>query len=220
MQKLEETKKEPPKWRREPEKRPNDILDGALIEFCSRGFMGARIEDIARHAGLSKGTVYLYFDSKEEMLKALVRRSVTPIAQNMGDIAGHISDHNSSAVQILTSMLMMMAGRLSDDKIGAIPPLIIGEAGNFPELATFYREEVIEKAMKALKMVIEFGIKRGEFRKENSDFAIRTLIGAVFMQIIWNNIFVRANEEKLPYEEFIRAHINIFLNGIVVPKEA
>ena len=115
--------------------------------------------------GSLKGTVYLYFDSKEEMLKALVRRSVTPIAQNMGDIAGHISDHNTSATQILTNMLMMMAGRLSDEKIGAIPPLIIGEAGNFPELAAFYREEVIERAMKALKMVIEFGIKQGEFRK-------------------------------------------------------
>ncbi|MBT5185704.1 MAG: TetR/AcrR family transcriptional regulator [Kordiimonadaceae bacterium] len=215
----EEDHKSAPKWRRKPESRPDEILDGALIEFRSRGFAGARIEDIAKHAGLSKGTVYLYFSSKEEMLKALVRRSVLPISEMFTDIAGHVQDNNKKAADVLSQMIQIAANKFSNHEIGSIPLLIIGEAGNFPELAEFYRQEVIEASMKAIMTVLMFGIQKGEFRKCNPKYAVRTLMGALLMQVIWDGTFARDDEEPISYEELIQSHLDIFMNGILLPQE-
>ena len=211
-----------PKWRREPEKRPNDILDGALKEFRAKGFKGARIEDIAKHAGLSKGTVYLYFSSKEDMLKALVRRTVVPIAENLKVLATRLSGEaeKKSASEILKAMVGFIGGRLSQQKVHSLPLLIISESGNFPEIAQFYRDEVVSKAMGALATVIERGVEEGEFKAVNPHLAIRSLMGAFIMQVIWNGVFARDDDPELPMMDLVNTHFDIFLNGICVPKEA
>ena len=210
-----------PKWRRKPEQRPGDILDGALKEFRDRGFSAARIEDIAKHAGLSKGTVYLYFSSKEDMLKALVRRSVIPIAIALKNIADHICDDCSdeTASDLLRKMLMIVGERINDAKTGSIPLLIIGEAGNFPELAAFYRHEVIEVTMNAVGTVIERGVASGEFRDVNISYAIRSLVSVVIMQIVWNGVFVQKGEAIIPMKDLLNSHLDIYLNGIRMPQE-
>lgn len=210
------------KWRRKPEKRPDDILDGALIEFRLKGFKGARIEDIAKHAGLSKGTVYLYFKSKEEMLKALVRRSIIPTALSLKEISENVCDHNSDepASDVLRKMLMLVAKQMIGEKAGAIPILIIGEAGRFPELAEFYRNEVIESSMKALSSVIRRGIDQNEFRELDIMISLRTLMGAVIMQVIWSGVFAANDEAPLSASDLINNHIDIFLNGVLTPKKA
>jgi len=210
-----------PKWRRKPEKRPNDILGGALIEFRKRGFAAARIEDIAKHAGLSKGTVYLYFSSKEEMLKALISRSIVPIANSLKAISEDIChDHSQeTASDVLRKMLLIVGENVTDKKIAAIPLLIIGEAGNFPEHAAFYRKEVIEVTMEALGKVIVRGISSGEFREVDVPHAIRTLISVIIMQVIWNGVFAQKNEAVLQADELINSHLDIYLNGILVPQE-
>jgi AcrR family transcriptional regulator len=209
-----------PKWRRKPESRPDDILDGALVEFRRRGFAGARIEDIAKHAGLSKGTIYLYFDSKEEMLKALVRRSVSPIAEALKNIADHVGENpEKKAAEILRSMLMIVGNRLSDNKTSSIPLLIIGEAGNFPELAVFYRREVIDVTIGALSTVFKRGVKSGEFMKHNADLAIRSLMSIVIMQIIWNGVFASKDDAEISMKSLINSHLDIFLNGTLRHQE-
>lgn len=212
---------EEPKWRRKPEKRPDEILAGALIEFRARGFVGARIEDIARHAGLSKGTVYLYFSSKEEMLKELIRRTVRPIADRLKSIAEHVCDDSSDelASDVLRDMLFLVGHGLTDPKVSAIPLVIIGEAGNFPEHADFYRREVIEVSMGALVTVIKRGIDQGEFKAVEPHFAVRSLMGMLLMQVIWNGVFARENDPELPVSDLLNTHLNIFLDGIIMPKE-
>ena len=221
MRTLAENDVDEPKWRRRPEKRPDDILDGALVEFRERGFTGARIEDIAKHAGLSKGSVYLYFASKEEMLKALVRRSVSPIAAELKNISDHLCDECSHepAADVLRKMLLIVGVSLTDRKVSAIPLLIIGEAGNFPEHAAFYREEVIEVTMGALSTVIGRGIEAGEFRDVDVTYAIRTLMGVIIMQTVWNGVFANKNEPDLSIKDLIEAHLDIYLNGITMPQE-
>ncbi|MDG1438445.1 MAG: TetR/AcrR family transcriptional regulator, partial [Emcibacteraceae bacterium] len=210
-----------PKWRRKPKSRPDDILDGALIKFKEQGFKGARIEDIAKHAGLSKGTVYLYFSSKEEMLKALVRRSISPIAASVKNISDHISDDSSdeAAGDMLRKMMLIIAEQLMDSKVGAIPIIIIGEAGKFPELAEFYRKEVIEITMEALSSVLKRGIESEEFRDVEIMFAIRSLIGIVIMYIVWGQVFETSKDIHLDPITVITAQLDIILNGIVMPQE-
>mgnify|MGYP003624522250 CR=1 FL=1 len=221
MQQHVENDVEEPKWRRRPEKRPDDILDGALVEFRERGFAGARIEDIAKRAGLSKGSVYLYFSSKEEMLKALIRRSVSPIAVELKSISDHLCDECSHepAADVLRKMLLIVGENITDRKVSSIPLVIIGEAGNFPEHAAFYREEVIEVTMGALKTVISRGIEAGEFRDVDVTYAIRTLMGVIIMQTVWNGVFAKKHEQDLSMKDLIEAHLDIYLNGIMMPRE-
>ncbi len=221
MQDLIKETEDQPKWRRKPERRPDDILDGALREFRARGFAAARIEDIAKHAGLSKGTVYLYFSSKEEMLKELVKRTVVPLAENMKNMATILSSEaeNKSAEQILRAMLNVLSSRLDDEKVQSMPLLIISEAGNFPELVNFYRDEVINMALGALEMVINKGIRTGEFRPVKTYHAIRSLIGTFIMQVIWNGVFARKGDPKISMGKLMDDHLDIYLNGIKVSKE-
>ncbi|NOZ42739.1 MAG: TetR/AcrR family transcriptional regulator [Alphaproteobacteria bacterium] len=206
------------RWRRAPEKRPDDILDGALTEFRARGFTRARIEDIARHAGLSKGTVYLYFDSKEDMLKALVRRSVKPVADSLKNIARVMTislsgPDDGKAADILRAMLLLAAGRLADPKTVSIPLLVIAEAGNFPDLVEFYRHEVIETAINAVAKVISCGIDSGEFRPLDAQLAARSLMGVMVLQIIWNGVFARPDDVAISPEKLILSHLGLFLDG-------
>lgn len=212
---------ENPKWRRKPEERPNDILDGALIEFRSKGFKGARVEDIAKHAGLSKGTVYLYFKSKEEMLKALVRRSISPTALALKEIADHVCDDCSDepAADVLKKMLMIVGEQMIGAKAGAIPIIIIGEAGRFPELAEFYKTEIIETCMKALATVIRRGVEQGEFRNVDIMISIRALMGAVIMQVIWSGVFAANVKAPFSVSDLIKTHLDIFLNGVLTLKK-
>lgn len=213
-----------PRWRRKPEQRPDDILNGALIEFRAKGFAGARIEDIAARAGLSKGSVYLYFDSKEDILKALVRRTVKPIAKALNGLATHMlaappEAPVGNAADTLRTMLQLAASKISDPKISAMPLMIIAEAGNFPELVQTYRDEVIEAVMRALEAVISRGISSGEFRSLDPHMAVRSLMGVMIIQIIWNGVFLRANEKPIPAEKLINAHIDLFLNGACAHQE-
>lgn len=218
---IADTLEEAPKWRRKPEKRPDEILNGALIEFRARGFSSARIEDIARHAGLSKGTVYLYFSSKEEMLKELIRRTVRPIAERLKSIAEHVCSDctDEPASEILRNMVSLIGKGLVNPKISAIPLVIIGEAGSFPEHADFYRREVIDVSMNALVTVIKRGIDRGEFKTVEPHYAVRTLMGLLLMQVIWNGVFARENDPEISVDELLDTHLNIFFDGICLPEE-
>ncbi|MCC3860212.1 TetR/AcrR family transcriptional regulator [Pseudemcibacter aquimaris] len=216
-----QTQEVEPKWRRKPENRPDDILDGALIEFRTKGFKGARIEDIAKHAGLSKGTVYLYFKSKEEMLKALVQRSILPIALKLSEIAEHVCDEctDEPAADVLKKMLLIAGEQMIGEQAGAIPLIIIGESGRFPELAEYYRSEIVEIVMKAVTAVITRGIERNEFRDVNVPVSIRTLMGVIITQVIWNGVFNQNKTNEIPVKVIIEEHLDIFLNGILVSKE-
>lgn len=218
---LDKNVTEQPRWRRRPELRPDAILDGALVEFRDRGFVGARIEDIAKRAGLSKGSVYLYFSSKEEMLEALIRRSVVPIATSLKNIADHINDDNFNepASVVLRKMLSIVGENLGDKNVSAIPLLIIGEAGSFPEHAAFYRDEVIEVTMKALSSVIQRGVQANEFKKIEVKYAVRSLMSIVIMQTIWDGVFAHKDDANFDWQEMIDTHLNIFLNGVMTPKE-
>lgn len=212
------------RWQRKPEKRPDDILDGALSEFRARGFARARIEDIAGHAGLSKGAVYLYFDSKEAMLKALVRRSVKSVADTLKGMADHMATSSSGkqnvkAADILLTMLLLAANRLTDPQTASIPLLVIAEAGNFPDLVEYYRSEVIETVMNAVSDVISFGVNSGEFRPLDCHLAARSLLGVMMLQIIWNGVFVRPDEIPIPAEKLIMSHLDLFLGGARPRKE-
>lgn len=199
------------KWRRRKEARPQEILDAALAEFAARGFAAARMEDIAARAGVTKGTVYLYFPGKEELFKTLVRES---IGAAIAARAAAAETYDGSAAELLATVLRFIGyfARTSDRAV--LPKIVMAEAGNFPELVRFYRAEVVDRGMGLFSGIIARGIARGEFRAVDPQHAARLAIAPLLLVILWRTSF--AAQETAPYdlEGLVEAHIDLLLKGL------
>lgn len=195
---------------RRAEARPDEILDAALAEFTDRGFDAARVEDIARRAGISKGGVYLYFQSKEALLKALIEAKVAPIAQQLAMLA---QGGKADPLAALRLMARVAAARLQDASIIAVPRLVIGLSGRFPELADFYRTHVVERARGALEQLIEAGMKAGQFRRVDVRSVARAFIGPLFFEAMWTHV-LRGESALTEPEKLIESQFDILLHGL------
>ena len=177
--------KKTPKWRRCPEDRPQQIIRAALEEFGKCGLANARLEDIARRAGVSKGTIYLYFPNKEELFKAMVRdTAVVAIKQGEHDLTG------GTATEDLHIYMRRYWQFVRTPAFSTLYRLVIGELHQFPDLAQFYAREVIERALKLLTGIIESGIRSGEFREMEPVAAGRMLIALLVMNAIWSDQYI------------------------------
>jgi AcrR family transcriptional regulator len=199
------------RWRRRKEARPQEILAAALAEFAARGFAAARMEDIAARAGVTKGTLYLYFASKEELFKSLVRESIGAVIaarQVEADL------FEGPAADLLATILRFMGyfARTSDRAV--LPKIMVAEAGNFPELVRFYRAEVVDRGMALLSAIIARGIARGEFRTVDPQHAARLCIAPMLLVILWRTSFALADAPAWDLEGLIEAHIDVLLKGL------
>ncbi|WP_029041820.1 TetR/AcrR family transcriptional regulator [Cucumibacter marinus] len=203
--------KRQPKFRRRAEARPDEVLDAALDLFIEKGFAATRVADIAARAGLSKGAVYLYFESKEAVLEALVRRALAPIAEQMS-LLSHAEDaHPRAAIEML---LRLIAGRAMDPKVAAVPKIIMAEVGNFPALAKLYRRQVLDMAMPVVTGLIERGVKMGVFRPVDPEFTLRSVIGPVIAHVLLHQIFGIGEGLDAHLDRFIDNHIDVLMNGL------
>ena len=204
------SKSAPRKWARRADARPEEILDAALAEFTERGFDAARIEDVARRAGISKGGIYLYFESKQALLKALIEAKVAPIAQQAEALARAGEGDPLNAMRLLGRMA---AARIAEPKILAVPRLVIGLSGRFPEIAEFYRTQVVEKARAALERLIEAAMARGQLRRTEPRAVARAFIGPLFFEAMWTHVLGGESALAAP-EKLIESHFDILLNGL------
>ena len=160
--------KNEPRWTRRKHARPEEITASALELFVERGYAGTRLEDVAARAGVSKGTLYLYFENKEELLKAVVREG---LASPIAEIRSRVDQFDGSTLELLRIMLFGWWERVGATRVSGIPKLIFAEAGNFPELARFYVAEVVEPGHEVIAAIVKRGIARGEFRDVDPDNA-------------------------------------------------
>jgi len=215
MEHVQQVEKPAKGWTRRKQARPGEILDAALKVFAEKGFAAARMEDIAARAGVTKGTIYLYFSSKEEVFKSLARQHVgSTIAQATG-VAEH---YDGTARDFLAMMLGMMAEKLEHSHLAVFPKIIIAESGNFPELARFWRTEVIDKVMGMASTVIARGIARGELRQLPADvtpeYVARLCVAPVLMSLIWRTVFAATDKVPFDYEKFLALHLDILMRGL------
>jgi AcrR family transcriptional regulator len=199
------------RWQRRKESRPTELLDAALAEFFEKGFAAARLEDIATRAGVSKGTIYLYFQSKEDVFEALVK--AIPQA-NVETLRAFATDVTLPADVQLERFLRVVGGFLSDERMSKFPRLVISEAGRFPNLADTYRREVISRAADILSAVISRGINDGVFRNVNSELCAYAAVAPLLFVSIWKSTFQRSQEAPFESEAFINQHIDTFLRGV------
>ncbi len=206
-----------PSRRRRKEARPAELTAAALDVFVEKGYAATRLEDVAAQAGVSKGTLYLYFDSKEALFKAVVREGILP-ALTEGETL--VAGFKGSSEDLLREVIGGMWRLIGSQRIGGIPKLVFAEARNFPEIASFYHQEVIMRGTAMIRSVIERGIKRKEFRKVNVDATVYLVIGPVLMRMIWRHSLdccLAANvDDKAYFDEYFA----IMLRGLWAERKA
>jgi AcrR family transcriptional regulator len=201
----------PARWTRRKQARPSEILDAALKVFAENGFAGARMDDIARRAGVTKGTIYLYFENKEAVFKTLVRDS---IGATLSTVTENARNFEGPVRPLLRFALGQMVQLLTTSDRVVLPKIIIAESGNFPELARFYRSEIVDKGLALLKSVIQRGIAQGEFRALPPQHVARLCIAPVLLGAIWRVTFGRFDVEPYDYEGLIETHLDVLFRGL------
>ena len=197
--------------RASPEVRRADILDAALAEFAAHGFEGARMEDVARAARVSKGTVYLYYPTKQALFEALVRRDIAPRVELASLF---LKGYDGPLAPALERIVGIAAAAIQAGKLPIYPKLLIAEAGRFPDLAAFYRREVIGRMLEAMTTLFDRALQRGEISGVTAETAAHLFIAPVLKSVLWSLVFAAVEETPFPPEPYLKAHVQIFLKGL------
>ena len=170
-----------PRWRRLPEERPEQILDAALNVFAEHGISAARLEEIASRAGVSKGTIYLYFPSKEELFREVVRRKVVPLIANAD---ASIRAEGTAEDQLRRYLVHQWECLGLEDSEGWIRVVLL-ELHKFPDLAEFHWNEVVTRSNRILGDIIRRGVESGEFRPVEPETAVQMVKAVILMHVLW-----------------------------------
>jgi AcrR family transcriptional regulator len=200
----------PSRWRRRKEARPEEILAAALASFAERGFAATRLEDVAVRAGISKGTLYLYFKGKEELFEAVVRATLVPNIARLETLA---ATFEGPSARLLERLLLTLADVVGS-QVGAIPKLVIAEAGNFPDLARFYLDEVVRRGLRLIGAILRRGIERREFRPVDVDHTVFCVIAPMLIAALWKNSLEPYDAAPLDTQALARAHLDLLLRGL------
>ncbi len=201
-----------PRWRRRKGDRPVEILDAAARVFGERGFAAARLDDVAAEAGVTKGTIYLYYKSKQELLKAVVRHFI------IDQVSGRerdIAESDAPTADILRNIFSSFGFLKAQAPQPVLAKLIIAEAQNFPDLARFYVEEVLVRSRQQIRGLLERGIIRGEFRPVDTRYAYFSFIGPVFAGTVWRTVFQPYDSEPLDLRKVFEIQIDMLLHGVL-----
>jgi AcrR family transcriptional regulator len=200
-----------PRWTRRKHARPEEITAAALESFVERGYAGTRLEDVAARAGISKGTLYLYFENKEDLFKAVVREGlVSPIAE----IRGVIDQFEGSTFDLLRKLLFGWWERVGATHVSGIPKLIFAEAGNFPELARFYVAEVVDPGHDVIVALVKRGIARGEFRAVDPDSAAQMIAAPMVFLNMWCRSLANHASRAIDPKKFLETHLDMLRHAL------
>ena len=201
---------DPKRRSRRKQARPAEIIEAALALFAERGFAATKLEDVAARAGIGKGTIYLYFPTKEDLFRAVLRQGWLP---NLEAAEAMVAAHAGPTAELLRQLATHALGMI-ESRFIAIPKLVLAESGNFPALARLYAEEVATRAMRLIGGVIARGIERGEFRQMDVQSVI-PLFGAPFLMLaLWKQSLGRHTDIQLRPREVIEAHLDLLLRGL------
>lgn len=198
--------------RREPDKRPDAILDAALEVFSEMGYDRASVEVIATRAKVSKGTVYLYFTSKKAMIEALVEQSSAQIADAAAALSRKAIDQDP--IMALRAVFRLLFKTISDPDISAATRIVLAEGARFPDLAEHYRARVINTGHATLEQLVSRGIKAGKLRDIDLDVVNRALIGPAVTQLMMSTMFRAPGDKDIDPDAMAEACFDLILNGL------
>jgi len=204
-----------PRWQRRAEDRPREICAAALEVFAEKGFAAAKLDDIAKRAGVSKGTLYLYFKDKEQLFRAVVRDAVVPNVDRLRAALIQTGLPFGDLVRMFLANFVEVANRVP---VGAVAKMVISESRNFPELAKVWHDEVVSKALGTMTALIEMAQARGEVRPGDARLHSFTLMGPMLMGIIYRETLEPIGGEPLDLAALARQHVETLLAGLLTEK--
>lgn len=201
--------------KRRKEARPAELLAAALVLFVEKGFAATRLEDVATRAGVSKGTLYLYFDSKESLFKAVIQEGIVPIVAEGEAI---VARDTGGAFELLRLLLLNWWEKVGETPFSGIPKLMVSEARNFPEVARFYYEHVILRGRALIATVLERGMTSGEFRPMAVDTCVDVVIAPILMLAIWRHSMAYCLGAQAHPASYLALHLDLLRQGLQSPK--
>jgi AcrR family transcriptional regulator len=199
------------RWQRRKTARPGEILSAALASFAEHGFAATRLDDVATRAGVTKGTLYLYFPNKEELFKAVVRQELVP---NLERAEALVAGWAGPSLALLEKLVGLFEGVIASP-LGAIPKLVLTEAGNFPDLARFYRDEVVDRGKALFRRVIERGVALGEFRPVDAESTALCVVAPLLLAALWRFSFERHTDRSVDVGALSRTQFDLLRHGLV-----
>ncbi|MGQ0710624.1 MAG: TetR/AcrR family transcriptional regulator [Rhodoferax sp.] len=202
------------KRERRKEARPGELLAAALELFVEKGYAATRAEEVAQRAGVSKGTLFLYFSSKEELFKAVVREN---IAVRFGEWKAEVDGFEGSSAALLRYAMQMWWERIGSTRLAGISKLMMSEAGNFPELAAFYHQEVVLPGQALVRHILARGMHSGEFGPMDLDYGVYSLIAPMMFLTTWNHSLgcCTAATNLIDPQRYIHCQVETLLHGLL-----
>ena len=197
-----------PRYRRRKEDRPQEITEAAFAAFAEKGFTATKVEEVARRAGVSKGLLYLYFKTKEELFKAVIRSVVTP---RVDELTRKLDSSDLGAEAFIRGPLLAFMQRLPGSPASVVIRLMISEAPKHPDLVDYYWENVASRGLGALRQLLERGVANGEFRRSAVNELPQLFVAPVMMSIVWGIVFA---DRSLDTDKLIETHVDMILTYI------
>ena len=191
--------------------RPAELTAAALEVFVERGYAATRLEDIAARAGVSKSTLYLYFENKEELFKAVIREGFEPaLAQGLA----LLKNYRGSAADLVREFIHGWYEFIGSKPVGGLTKLMIGDAQNFPEIAVFYHDEAIAPALALIRKVLQLGVKSGEFRRIVPDTVQHIVFAPLLMFTVWRHSIGSCCGSRIDPTAYVENCIQLALYGL------
>lgn len=202
-----------PRWQRRAEDRPREICAAALEVFAEKGFAAARLEEIAKRAGVSKGTLYLYFEDKEQLFRAVVRDTVVP---NVDILRASLIQTGLPFDQLIRLFLAQFVEMTKRVPVGAVAKMVISESRNFPKLAKVWHDEVVSKGLATVTALIEMAQAKGEVRGGDARLHAFTLMGPMLMGVIYRETLEPIGGAPLDLGALAAQHAETVLTGLLI----
>jgi TetR/AcrR family transcriptional regulator len=199
---------------RRKEARPGELLDAALALFVEKGFAATRVEEVAARAGVSKGTLFLYFPSKEELFKAVIHET---LAGRFDEWNAEFLAFEGSSAELMRYCLHSWWERIGMTAASGITKLVMSEAGTFPDVAAYYQQTVINPGHDLLKRVLQRGVDRGEFRPLDLEYAVYSLIAPMIFLLTWKHSMAPCcpASQQIEPVAFINSQVDLLLHGML-----
>ena len=200
-----------PRFQRRKEDRPAEITEAAMQAFAENGYAATRVEEVARRAGVSKGLLYLYFRTKEELFKAVVRSFVS---SRLDTLEAFIDVPGLSAEAFLRGPFLEFAKSIPKSPARKLIRLLVAEGPKHPDLLAWYWETVVSRGMAGIRRVIRRGVQNGEFRESALEAFPHLLVSPIILSVLWGQLF--ASHAPLDTERMLDSHVDLVLRAIKV----
>lgn len=208
------TKVPPPRRQRRKEARPSEIVAAAFEVFAEQGFGAAKLEDVARRAGIAKGTIFVYFPTKPDLFRAVAQSVLNSHLERAAVAASELD----RPLPELVTLLLAQAARAGESRVPAVLRLIIAESRAFPDLAQIWHDEVVGKMLGLLTQAIKRAQARGEVRPGDPKLYAFSIMGPMLAGVIFREVFRSATTGLPDLSKLAAQHARTVLQGLLVPR--